>query len=154
MIFLSVRGMENCKMSGSNQGKVKNFEVDDKWQPWILSKNGTTLKRISFHMSGSKFFPLRVDSCWGGGPPVALLVSLDRCADLVGMALIPIRDWNLVNQKWISLAQSLVLSPLLILIRLKYCWKGCKISSHSAMLLWREAKMKMAELFSAPDKKG
>ena len=26
-------GMENCKMSGKNQGKVRNFEVDDKWQP-------------------------------------------------------------------------------------------------------------------------
>ena len=26
-------GMENCKMSGKNQGKSENFEVDDKWQP-------------------------------------------------------------------------------------------------------------------------
>ena len=25
--------MKNCKMSGKNQGKSGNFEVNDKWQP-------------------------------------------------------------------------------------------------------------------------
>ena len=28
--FLFVRGMENCKMSGKNQGKSGNFEMNDK----------------------------------------------------------------------------------------------------------------------------
>ena len=34
MIFLDLsEGMENCKILGKNQGKVREFEMDDKWQP-------------------------------------------------------------------------------------------------------------------------
>ena len=33
IIFYLSEGMENCKMSGKNQEKSGNFEVNDKWQP-------------------------------------------------------------------------------------------------------------------------
>ena len=36
MIFDLSEGMENCKMSGKNQGKSGNFEMDDKWQPCLM----------------------------------------------------------------------------------------------------------------------
>ena len=36
MIFYLSEGMENCKMSGKNQGKSGNFVLGDKWQPCIL----------------------------------------------------------------------------------------------------------------------
>ena len=37
MIFFYLsEGIENCKMSGKNQGKSGNFEVDDKWQPCYI----------------------------------------------------------------------------------------------------------------------
>ena len=33
MIYDLSEGIENCKMSGENQGKVREFEVNYKWQP-------------------------------------------------------------------------------------------------------------------------
>ena len=38
MIFLDLsEGMENCNMSEKNQGKVRDLEVDDKWQPCFIT---------------------------------------------------------------------------------------------------------------------
>ena len=34
VFFYLLEGMENCKMSGKNQGKVREFCSDDKWQLW------------------------------------------------------------------------------------------------------------------------
>ena len=43
--------IENCKMSGKNQGKAREFEVDDKWQPWYGNSSPTGMTLFSGKLS-------------------------------------------------------------------------------------------------------